>query len=327
MQGDSTEQIHLAARLYYVDGWDQAQVAELVRVSQAKVSRLLSLARKRGIVRITVTDYDSRQRTLERDLIEKLGLKSAIVIKAMDDLPISKLRELTAHFAAPLVETMIPPGSILTVGGGPALQDLVHRFPMSSNAPVVVQAQGRFGSQINLSDAQELGRSIAEKWNGQFVLLNAPSYLQTKSACDAMLKLDQIQTVVKKWHHATCALLEINALDDSPLGDSLGKDQIGQLKSMHAIGEMCGRYFDQLGNECSSAMKSLTIGLEFETIRKMPEVIGLAIGKDNASAVLAAIRGGLVKSLITEESTAQNILNLAEGELNDKKEALHYHLS
>jgi deoxyribonucleoside regulator len=327
MQGDSNEQVHLAARLYYVDGWDQAQVAELVRVSQAKVSRLLSSARKHGIVRITVTDYDSRQRTLARELIEKLGLKTAIVIKAMEDLPISQLRLLTAHFAAPLVETMISPGTILAVGGGPGLQDLVHRFPMGSSAPTILQAQGRTGSQINLSDAQELGRSIAEKWNGKFILLNAPAHLPTKSACDALLKQEQIQSIVKKWSQATGALLEISTVTNSPLADSLGRDQLEQLKTLGAVGEICGRYFDRQGNECPSSVKAQTIGLDFETLRRIPEVIGLSIGKDNSPAVLGAIQGGLVKSLITDESAARSVLDIADNEMTDKKAAMYYHLS
>ncbi|MCX5955604.1 MAG: ECF-type sigma factor, partial [Cyanobacteria bacterium] len=52
------EQLRVAARLYYLDGVSQTEVAKMVRVSQAKVSRLLAIARERGIVRITVEDYD-----------------------------------------------------------------------------------------------------------------------------------------------------------------------------------------------------------------------------------------------------------------------------
>ncbi|MFM1746963.1 MAG: hypothetical protein RLZZ188_629, partial [Verrucomicrobiota bacterium] len=61
----SDDQLRMLARLYYVDGLGQLEVARLAKVSQAKVSRLLALARERGIVRITVADYDPRHPELE----------------------------------------------------------------------------------------------------------------------------------------------------------------------------------------------------------------------------------------------------------------------
>ncbi len=327
MQSESNEQLHLAARLYYVDGWDQAQVAELVRVSQAKVSRLLSLARKRGIVRITVADYDARQRGLENDLVRLLGLRTVIVVKAMDELPLAKLRVLTAHFAAPLLESLIPPGSILALGGGVALQSLIHQLPITSNAPSVVQAMGRAAEHLSLSDAEELGRSIAEKWDGKFFLLNAPLYLPNKTSCDALLKLDQIKAVFEKLRQAAVAIFEIRSFENSPLADSLAANQLDQLRESHAIGEICGRYFDHGGEECRTPLKTQSVSVEFDCLRKIPLTVGVAVGKDDAPAVLAAIRGGLVKSFIADESTAKAVLELANNEISEKKASLHYHLS
>ncbi len=327
MQSESNEQLHLAARLYYVDGWDQAKVAELVRVSQAKVSRLLSLARKRGIVRITVADYDARQRPLESELINHLGLKTAIVIKSMEDLPASKVRELTAHFAAPLIESLIPPGSVLAISGGLSLQTIIHQLPMTSHAPTVVQAVGQMGAHINLWDAQELGRSIAEKWQGKFLLLNAPVYLPNKTACDTMLKLEQIQAVKKKMQEAAVALVEIRSASNSLFADSLGKAERDQLERTHAVGEVCGRYFDNQGRECDTPLKSQSLSIEFETLRHIPQTIGVVTGQEDVIAALAAVRGSLVKSLITDESTAKALLALINSDLTEKKTSLHYHLS
>ncbi|MGB7158227.1 MAG: hypothetical protein WBD40_09195, partial [Tepidisphaeraceae bacterium] len=73
-------QAHLAARLYYVDGLAQGEVARRVNVSQAKVSRLLARARQTGIVRISVADYDPRCADLESQLKRRLGLAAAVVV-------------------------------------------------------------------------------------------------------------------------------------------------------------------------------------------------------------------------------------------------------
>jgi DNA-binding transcriptional regulator LsrR (DeoR family) len=298
----------------------------LVRVSQAKVSRLLSLARKRGIVRITVADYDPRQRLLEKELIQKLGLKSAIVIKAMDDLPIEKTRILLAHFVAPLVEFLVPPGSVVAIGGGPALQTLVRQLPLTSNAPMVVQALGRMGEQVTPADALELGRSVAEKWKGEFMPLNAPVHLPNKAAYNALLKVEQIQTARQKLKEAGVALVEVRTMQNSLLADLLGKAEVDQLRTTQAIGEICGRYFDATGNECHTPLREQTNGIEFETLRNIPQVIGVVIGPETAPAALSSIHGGLIKSLIVDEPTAKAILDLSTTEISEKKATLHYHL-
>ena len=44
----SDDRLRLVARLYYLDGLGQSEVAKVAKVSQAKVSRLLSLAKERG---------------------------------------------------------------------------------------------------------------------------------------------------------------------------------------------------------------------------------------------------------------------------------------
>ena len=60
----SDDVLRMAASLYYVDGLGQTEVANLVRVSQTKISRLLAVALDRGIVRISVDQYDPRLKAI-----------------------------------------------------------------------------------------------------------------------------------------------------------------------------------------------------------------------------------------------------------------------
>src|ERR1043165_7151769 len=96
----SDDRLRLIARLYYLDGLGQTEVAKFAKVSQAKVSRLLALARERGIVRITVADYEPRRRELEDRLRARFGLATAVVIKSSDGLDGTDLRRAVGHFGA-----------------------------------------------------------------------------------------------------------------------------------------------------------------------------------------------------------------------------------
>jgi DNA-binding transcriptional regulator LsrR (DeoR family) len=47
----------LVARLYYLDDRDQSAIARVVGTSRSTISRLLTEARRRGIIRISVEDH------------------------------------------------------------------------------------------------------------------------------------------------------------------------------------------------------------------------------------------------------------------------------
>jgi deoxyribonucleoside regulator len=74
------------------------------------------------------------------------------------------------------------------------------------------------------------------------------------------------------------------------------------------VGEICGRFFDAEGRECNSRWRNRAISLELEYLRKIPQVIGVAAGPDRAPAVAAAMRGGLLKSLLIDERGALALL-------------------
>ncbi len=49
--------------------------------------------------------------------------------------------------------------------------------------------------------------------------------------------------------------------------------------------------------------------IRLETLRNMKHVVGVAGGKEKIYAIAAAIRGGIIHSLITDEMTAQYLLS------------------
>jgi len=83
---------------------------------------------------------------------------------------------------------------------------------------------------------------------------------------------------------------------------------LAQLRAAGAVGEICGRFFDAKGRECASRWRHRAISIELENLKKIPQVIGVAAGPERAPAVAAALRGGLLKSLLIDESGAEALL-------------------
>lgn len=310
----SDDRLRLISRLYYLDGLGQSEVAKFARVSQAKVSRLLALARERGIVRITVADYDPRQRELEEQLQNRLGLQSVAVIKSGGGLEGSDLRRAVGHFGAPVVDSIIQPRDIVALAGGRTIHELVHQLPTSrAKSLTVVQAMGSVDSTINGFDAQEVGRVVAQRLGGTFLSLNTPAFIPEKRTRDALLNLEQVRTVNEMLDRARVALVGLGTLANSVFVErgTLDAAMIRELQRAGAIGEICGRFIDADGDECATAWRDRVIGVQVEQLRRIPHVVGVVSGSDRSAAILAAIKGRIIKTLVIDEVGATALLSAA----------------
>ncbi|HVU33589.1 MAG TPA: sugar-binding domain-containing protein [Opitutaceae bacterium] len=307
----SDEQLRLVARLYYLDGLGQSEVARFAKVSQAKVSRLLALARERGIVRITVADYEPRRPELEDQLRARYGLAHAVVIKATEGLDGPDLRRAVGHFGAGPIDALIEPGSTVAVAGGRTIHELAHHLPaVAAKSLTVVQAMGSVDSSVSVFDAQEVGRLIAQRLGGTFLALNTPAFIPEKRTRDALLALPQVRNVHENLARAGVALVGLGTLTNSVFVErgTLDAAMTRELQRAGAVGEVCGRFIDARGHECATSWRDRVISVEIEQLRRIPHVVGVVSGNDRTEAIVAAIKGGLLKALVIDEIGAAALL-------------------
>ncbi len=303
----SDDQLRLAARLYYLDGLGQTEVAKFVKVSQAQVSRLLALARQRGIVRISVAEYEPRNHALEAHLKRQLGLKAVAVIKTMPGATPDEARTTVAHFGAPFVSALIPRSAGVAVAGGRTIRELVQLMPEDKGRrPVVAQAMGSIDSTVGPVDAFELGRTLASRLGGTMLTLSTPAFVPDRKTRDAFLKLPQIRVTSEHLAHATVALVGVGTLSNSVFVERgvFNNQELQKLAAKGAVGEICGRFYDRHGRECDSPWRERVISIELDQLRKIPQVVGIVAGGDRSAALRAALRGNLIKSLVIDEAGA-----------------------
>lgn len=308
------EQLILAARLYFLDGLPQAQIGKLVNVSQSKVSRMLALARERGLVRITVPEYDPRDRGLEDELQRLLGI-TAVVIRTVGGLRVEDRRQTIGYFAAPVASEWIEKASVVAVAGGRTIQALAEQMrPTRPRQELTwIQAMGNIDSSSGLYDAVELGRLLARRWGGTFLTLSTPAILPDPETCRRFLGLEQIQGVMKRLGEADLALVGIGTLANSVFLERnvLGPADLATLQAAGAVGEILGRFFDSRGHECATPFQQRVVSLGLNELRRIPHKVGVVAGADRTKAVLAAIEGGLLNALVIDEGGASALLEEA----------------
>jgi deoxyribonucleoside regulator len=312
---ESRELMTSVARMYYLDGRGQHEIADIVGASRSTVSRLLASARERGIVRISVDEYDPRDRELERQLAHRFDLRHSVVIKTMGRAA-ENVRRTIGYFAASSVSQLITSDVTVGVAGGRTLGELI-----SFIAPVervrnatVVQLMGNIGPNASGIDALELSRVLAQQFDGTFYTLNAPAFVQDRETRDLFLAHEHIQAIWRLFESLQLALVGIGSLDDSAFVERgvFDTGALTRLRGQGAVGEICGRFFDRAGRECRTEYRDRVISIDLDVLRRRPEVVGVTNGASRAEATSAAVRGKLVTSLVIDDIGAQALLALPE---------------
>ncbi len=299
------------AWMYYIQGLTQEEIGRKLEFSRTKITRLLARAHEVGIVEIHInTDYRSCLDT-EEAIRRQFGLAEVIVVPASEELEDTRAgvgRACADYLGGSLVE-----GEILGCAWGRSLYHVGRTLrPRRFKHLTVVQLMGGLNpsTQINPQGILEL---IASKLNAVGLLLNSPAIVGTAEIKQALLSDEGIRRVADQWSHCTKALLGIGDMTGSAsliANRALSAQEAAQLRSLGAVGDICGRFFNLQGEPVPHEVSGRVIAIPLEELKRIPTRIAVTVGKEKAAAILGAIRGGYINVLITDERTAQETLRL-----------------
>jgi deoxyribonucleoside regulator len=312
MNVEPDDLLRIVAKLYYLDRLEEREVAKIVGVSRSMVSRLLSRAREKGIVRISVDNYEPRNLLLEEKLRTQFQLNRVLVIKMIAAHSVADVRRTIGYFAAPFISEFIHPQNVVGVAGGRSIAELIRCIssPREPQGITVVQLMGNIGPDVSAIDAIELSRVLAQCFGGTFFTINAPAFAPDVISRDVYLGHEHVRSIWELFGRMQTAFVGIGTLSDSAFieRDVLSQADLEALKTQGAVGEICGRFYDQTGRECDTVYKSRVISIGIDELRGIKEVVGVTHGRERADAIAAALKGGILKSLIIDEEGAQAVL-------------------
>lgn len=307
----SVELMHAAATRYYVQDQNQADVARELGVSRATVSRLLSEARRLGIVRIEIVNPTSIPRpNIEEELAAALGLSRALVAPATHSA-------VAGASLAPLVSEALDSvpftrGDVLLLSSGRTVWEVSqHRLPTLRETRVAPTVGGHDEPEA-WYQTNEITRTVAQRISGHPVFLYAPA--QPGPALYKNLLNDPgAQRVFKLWEEASCAIVGVGApprIRQSMPG-FVPRDAPGLQK---ATGDICTRFFDEHGQEIAYPGSDRLIATTHAQLRAVPATIAVAIGVSKVPSILAGARAGWFTTLVTDGPTAAALIEEVTGE-------------
>ena len=299
------------ARRYYLDGRSKVEIAEEFALSRFKVARLLDDARSSGLVRIEIGHPGVVDVELSARLMEALGLTHCIVTDTPDDHP-ATLREHLGTAAAELLSEIVTPEDVLGLSWARSVSAMAGVLRVLAPVPVV-QLTGALARPGADDSSIELVREVARVAGGAAYFFYAPMAVPDPATARALRGQPEVARAFGLIGSVTKAVAGVGAWEpeQSTLYDATSEAERGELREAGVCAEVSGVLIDDEGHPVTAPLTERMIGITAAQMRAIPEVIGIVYGLAKARAVLAAVRGGYVDSLVTHSTLATALIDAA----------------
>ncbi len=299
------------ARMYWDEGLGQTEIARRTGYSRPTISRMLAEARRVGVVTVTVAHPIERLMALEKRLVDAFGLKTARVSEATPGNG-SDVGPDVARTAADLLLESCGPHSVIAVSNGRAVAAVVHHTPERSwPSSTAVAMLGSVGESFNTEDGPDVCRNLSLRLGGRFRSLTVPLVFDSLTLARAVREEDQVATTLELAARSDIALTGVGTVGTSVsplLRRWMTPEVVRECRKRNVVAHVCGHHLDASGRHVHTALCDRTLCLDPERLREIPLVVGVAAGPDKIVAIRAALRGGYLSALVTDEATARAVL-------------------
>lgn len=299
----SPQLMYAAATLYYREDATQAQIAERLGTSRATVSRLLSQARRSGVVRIEITPPP-------HDDALAVRAAEALQVRAVHLAPVSRDGLLGVSLAPALGTVLLglglKPDDVLLMSSGRTTYEIAQAELPPLGGLVIAPTLGGQDEPEAWYQTNEITRLFAEKVGGRPMLLYSPA-LPSPALHERLVDDPATRRVMGLWSRARCAIVGVGAPPHTRQSiPSFVSDHDPALRD--AVGDVCNRFFDRRGRPLEFQGSERLVATSLEMLRDIRDTIAVAVGQEKVPSLIAAARGGWFNQLVTDPPTAAAVV-------------------
>lgn len=299
------EQRVRAAWIYYVEGRTQKEVSNELGVNRVAVTRLLSEAKRRNEVTISINSSLAGLIGLERKLEAKYGLQRAVV--APRSSTTQDPTQLVAAAAGRYISSVIKPNMTIGLGWGRTLYTtlgFLEARPVS-NLKVVSLLGGI--SEARRYNPSEFAWQFAEYFDAEGYLVPAPALVDSPETRHTLLErcgLDQVFQMADASDIAFISCGGISDLNTSYRVGHVSEAERSSLMAAGAVGDVLYTFLDAEGNPVNHSINSRCMSFDVDRLQNIPKRVLISGGEEKIAIIKASINSIKPTVLITDEQTA-----------------------
>jgi DNA-binding transcriptional regulator LsrR (DeoR family) len=305
----SEQQRARIAWLYYVEGMTQSEIADRVGMSRVRVNRELAVCRERGIVQIRINAKLAPCVALERELVKHFALKDAVVVPTPGDPAL--LPAVIGAAAGQYVSDRLTAGMSIGVAWGRTLLGslrAIERRPLDGLTVVSLIGGLTRAAAIN---TYETASRFADLFGAECYYLAAPTYTSDAESRAIFIEQASIGDVLERARQVDMAVVSVGDLGpDSTIRRLalIGEEEVETLIAAGAIGDCLAHFIDSEGRLVDHPLNERVIGLAPSELAVVPTSILASGGVAKEQVMRAAIHGGYLNVVITDEESARRLL-------------------
>lgn len=316
------QQMVTVARLYYLHGLKQEEIARKVNVSRASISLILAEARRQGIVEIRVSNPLDDEESLSSEFVRLFDLSRCVVVPT-SSRNATILIDLVATRAVDVFNEELKIGDRIGIAWGRTCFSFMSCYEpnIPAHSTEVIPLVG--GSNRNLQRYQlnEMVRQFAEKLSGTPHFVHAPALADTIEDYNLYMNSSSLRAVSAKWNSIDLAVVScgVPPITSEFNGTEVDASRFGSdiSPTMLPIGDICARYFDVRGRFITTDVTQRIIGISVDSLRHVRKVVCIAGGPEKAYSILGGLRTGLIDILVIDEQTARIVLESLNKDQNE----------
>lgn len=308
--GNRLDDAARAGWLYYVARNTQDEIAEIMGISRQSAQRLVSLAVSEGLIRVRLDHPIARCLELAREVKARFGLKSVEVVPSDPGAGSTTVGLAEAGAAAMEKALKSTAPVVMAVGTGRTLKAAVDQLPpMDCPQHTIVSLTGNIRPDGSAAFYNVIF-TMADALKAKHFPMPLPVFVSSPEERALLHKQPMIHATLALAAKADVTFVGIGELGaQAPLREDgfLSDAEMKKLLAAGAVGEITGWIFDAQGKLLPGSANARVASAPIPP-RENATVTALAMGDRKLPAIAAAVRGGLVNALITDEETAEKLL-------------------
>jgi DNA-binding transcriptional regulator LsrR (DeoR family) len=301
----------LVARRYYLDGHAKVDIAEELGLSRFKIARLLDMARDSGLVRVEIGQAGLIDVDLAAQLMDRFGLRHAVVVDTEDDHKESLRRHL-GQVAADLLAEVIGADDVLGVAWSRSVGAMAKALPRLPSVPVV-QLTGAISMPDDDHNSIDIVRDVARAVRGPAYVFYAPFIVPDAATAQALRRQHDVARAFDQLPTVTKAVVGVGMWEpgQSTLHDATAEHDRRALTQFGVCAEVSGVFLTADGEPVQTDLSDRIISISADQMRAIPEVTAIAYGSAKFPAAYAALRSGLISGFVTHKTLARALVETA----------------
>jgi deoxyribonucleoside regulator len=306
--------LYNVARMYYLEGKKQDEIAEVVQRSRSSISMFLTEARSEGIVEIKLRNPMGNVDELGSFFEQKFGLKRCYVVptavKSTD-----MLIKLVAERTIDIFNELLDEQDTIGVAWGRTCYEFMSQYYSDNdylklNLVPLIGGSNRAMKRYQLN---EMVRDFAEKLRATPHFIHAPAIADSSDDMNLYRNSAMMKRIQKLWTELNLVVVSIGLQSfDNALGETgyLGSSFPEAPEFKNAVADICGWPISEDGEFLHGETSDRLISCLPEQLKAVEKIICMVAGVEKRYSIIAGLKTGIFDYLVIDEQTAKSVKKL-----------------